>query len=390
MQPTVYSVDALWDVVVLGGGVIGTAIAWRVAQRGLRVLQLDPVPGSGASAVAAGMLAPVSELHHGEDALLQISLDAAARYPRYVADVTAATGQYTGYRDCGTLVVALAADDRARLADVRASQQRLGLDVEALTGRECRRLEPLLDPAVSGGTLVRGDHQVDPRRLLPALQAAAGAAGVEVAMVRGEPYIEDGRARGIQLPDGEVMHSRWVVLATGAYAGSHAPVRPVAGQIARLRMPPGEHVLQRTVRGVVHDRDVYLVPRRNGELVVGATSEERGLAAVTTAGGVYELLRDAQALLPAVSELEFVEVAARCRPGSPDNLPLIGEGEVAGLVLATGHGRNGVLLSGLTADAVAAVVSGEDVPSSVRACRPDRFHAQQSNAAEGLREEVRA
>lgn len=374
-----------WDVVVLGGGVIGTASAWRAAQRGLRVLQLDPSPGSGASGVAAGMLAPVSELHHGERALLQISLEAAARYPRYVADVTAAAGRDTGYRDCGTLVVALAADDRARLADVRATQQRLGLDVEALTGRDCRRLEPLLDPAVSGGTLVRGDHQVDPRRLLVALRAAAGAAGVEVAAVRGEPHLEDGRALGVQLPDGEVLRGRWTVLATGAHAGSHAPVRPVAGQIARLRMPRGEHVLQRTVRGVVHDRDVYLVPRRDGELVVGATSEERGLAAVTTAGGVYELLRDAQALLPAVGELEFVEVAARCRPGSPDNLPLIGEGDVGGLVLATGHGRNGVLLSGVTADAVAAVVSGEDVPSSLGACRPDRFQPQHS-AAEGRRE----
>lgn len=389
MQPTVGTEDALWDVVVLGGGVIGTAAAWRAAQRGVHVLQLDPAPGSGASGVAAGMLAPVSELHHGEEALLQVSLDAAARYPRYVTDVTQAGGMETGYRQCGTLVVALAADDRARLADVRATQQNLGLDVEALSGRECRRLEPLLDPAVSGGTLVRGDHQVDPRRLLPALRAAARAAGVQVATVRGEPYVKDGRALGVRLLDGQVLRSRWVVLATGAYAAGYASVRPVAGQIARVRMPPGEHVLQRTVRGVVHDRDVYLVPRRDGELVVGATSEERGFAAITTAGGVYELLRDAQALLPAVGELEFVEVAARCRPSSPDNLPLIGAGDIAGLVLATGHGRNGVLLSGLTADAVAAVVSGEDMPSSVTPCRPDRFHPHH-NAAGRAREGVGA
>ena len=377
VQSTTGIAAARWDVVVVGGGVIGTAAAWRLAQRGLSVLQLDPAPGSGASGVAAGMLAPVSELHHGEQSLLQVSLDAAQRYPRYIADLSAASGQDPGYRDCGTLVVALAADDRARLADVRATQQHLGLEVEALTGRECRRLEPLLDPAVSGGTLIRGDHQVDPRRLLLALRAAAGAAGVEVVAVRGEVHVEDGHARGVRLADGEVVASRWVVLATGAHAGAHAPVRPVAGQIARLRMPPGEHVLQRTVPGVVRDRDVYLVPRHDGELVVGATSEERGFDAITTAGGVYELLRDAQALLPAVGELEFVEVAARCRPGSPDNLPLIGEGDVTGLVLATGHGRNGVLLSGVTAEAVAAVVSGEDVPRLVAACRPGRFGASQ-------------
>jgi len=382
VQSTTGVAAVAWDVVVVGGGVIGTAAAWRVAQRGMSVLQLDPAPGSGASGVAAGMLAPVSELHHGEQALLQLSLDAAVRYPGYVADIAAASQLDPGYRDCGTLVVALGADDRARQADLRRTQQRLGLDVEALTGRECRRLEPLLDPAVSGGTLVRGDHQVDPRRLLTALRAAAGAAGVEVLAAHGEVEVLDGRVRGVRLADGGLVPSDWVVLATGAHAGSHAPVRPVAGQIARLRMPPGQHVLQRTVRGVVHDRDVYLVPRRDGELVVGATTEERGFDAVTTAGGVYELLRDAQALLPAVGELEFVEVAARCRPGSPDNLPLIGEGDVAGLVLATGHGRNGVLLSGVTADAVAAVVSGAELSALVQPCRPDRFGPPRTAVAE--------
>jgi len=388
VQATTRTNGVPWDVLVLGGGVVGTAAAWRVAQRGLKVLQFDPAPGSGASGVAAGMLAPVSELHHGEEVLLGVSLQAAERYQAYVADVTRAGGVETGYRKCGTLAVALAVDDRARLADVRAVQQRLGLDVVALTGRECRQLERLLDPAVSGGTWIRGDHQVDPRRLLTALRAAAAAAGVEVEALPGEVQVEGGRAVGVRLPGGRVVCSRWVVLATGAHAAAHAPVRPVTGQIARLRMPPGEHVLQRTVRGLVRDRDVYLVPRLDGELVVGATSEERGFDARTTAGGVYELLRDAQALVPAVGELEFLEVAARSRPGTPDNVPLIGEGAVAGLVLATGHGRNGVLLSGVTADAVAAVVSGQDVPAPLAACRPDRFAVPRQGRAR--REDVRA
>lgn len=340
------------DVGVFGGGVVGTACAWRAAQRGLRVVLVDPSPGSGASGAAAGMLAPVSELHHGEEALLRLGLHAADAYPRYVADVEAASGADSGYRECGTLVVALEADDQARLVDVRASQQRLGLDVEALTGRACRRLEPLLDPGVSGGTLARGDHQVDSRRLLRALQAAA--------------------ARAVRLDDGALLHCGRVVLAAGASAGSHAPVRPVKGQIARLRMPAHEHVLSRTVRGVVRDREVYLVPRRDGELVVGATTEEFG-DEVVTAGAVYELLRNAQALVPALAELELVEVLARCRPGSPDNLPIIGEGDVPGLVLATGHFRNGVLLSGVTADAVADVVTGGEPPPALGACSPFRF-----------------
>ncbi|WP_432487306.1 glycine oxidase ThiO [Kineococcus sp. SYSU DK018] len=373
-------------VVVLGGGVVGAACAWRLAGRGHRVVLVDPVPGGGASRAAAGMLAPVSELHHGERELLELGLLAAAGFPRYVADVErAAGGAPTGYRACGTLVVALDAGDRARLADVRRAQERLGLDVRALTGRECRRLEPLLDPGVSGGTLVRGDHQVDPRELLRALRAAARDRGVEHVAETGEVLVEDGRASGVRLAGGAVLRADLVVLATGARAHPHAPVRPVKGQVLRLRMPPAGHLLTRTVRGVVRDRDVYLVPRRSGELVVGATTEERGFDEAVTAGAVHDLLRDAQALVPGVAELELVEVLARSRPGSPDNLPLIGFGEVPGLLLATGHHRNGVLLSGTTADAVAALAAGEDVPPEVAACDPGRFGSRTA-----AREEVGA
>ncbi len=361
------------DVVVLGGGVVGMACAWRVAQRGAQVVLVDPAPGSGASAAAAGMLAPATELHHGELALLRLSLHAAAAFPRYVADVTAASGTDVGYRASGTLAVALEADDRARLADVRALQQRLGLDVQALTGRECRTLEPLLDPAVSGGTLAGGDHQVDPRRLLSALHGAARRAGVHVVAARGEIHRRDGRAVGVRLGGGQLLRAGRVVLAVGAGARPAAPVRPVKGQILRLRMPAAAHVLSRVVRGLVRDREVYLLPRCDGELVVGATSEDVGFNEKVTASGVYELLRDAQALVPAVGELEVAEVMARCRPGSPDNLPIVGASEVPGLVLATGHSRNGVLLSGVTADAVADLVTGGALPAQLRACTPDRF-----------------
>ncbi|WP_432496767.1 glycine oxidase ThiO [Kineococcus gypseus] len=364
------------DVVVLGGGVVGTACAWRLAERGRSVVLVDPDPGEGASRAAAGMLAPVSELHHGEHDLLGLGLLAAEGFARYAAEAAAASGSPVAHRACGTLVVALDAGDRARLADVRRTQERLGLDVRALSGRECRRLEPLLDPAVSGGTLVPGDHQVDPRSLLRALRTAAGRRGVQVLPARGEVLRVGGRAVGVRLAGGGEVRAPLVVLATGARAQAHAPVRPVKGQVARLRMPEGEHVLQRTVRGVVRDRDVYLVPREDGELVVGATSEDRGFDETVTAGGVHDLLRDAQALVPAVAELELVEVLARSRPGSPDNLPLIGFGEVPGLLLAVGHHRNGVLLSGVTADAVADLADGVEVPPEVAACDPGRFGAR--------------
>ncbi|WP_432523739.1 glycine oxidase ThiO [Kineococcus sp. SYSU DK006] len=361
------------DVLVLGGGVVGTACAWRLAERGHRVVLADPDPGGGSSRAAAGMLAPVSELHHGEEELLRVCLLAASGFARYAAEVSAAADAPTGYRDCGTLVVALDAGDRARLADVRRAQQDLGLDVQALTGRECRRLEPFLDPAVSGGTLVRGDHQVDPRRLLRALSAAAARRGVEFLPARGEVLVEGDRAAGARFEDGSVRRADLVVLATGARAQDWAPVRPVKGQVARLRMAEGGHLLQRTVRGVVRDREVYLVPRTDGELVVGATSEDRGFDETVTAGAVHDLLRDAQALVPGVGELELVELLARTRPGSADNLPLVGPGRLPGLLLAVGHHRNGVLLSGVTADAVAALAAGEAVTPEVAACDPGRF-----------------
>jgi len=361
------------DVVVLGGGVVGTACAWRLAESGARVVLVDPDPGGGSSRAAAGMLAPVSELHHGERELLDVCLLAAAGFARYAAKVAAASGTPTGYRDCGTLVVALDAGDRARLAAVRSAQERLGLDVQPLTGRQCRALEPMLDPAVSGGTLVGGDHQVDPRRLLPALRTAAQRRGVRFVSARGEVLVEGGCAVGVRCADGSTLRADLVVVATGAHAGEHAPVRPVKGQVVRLRMRPGEHLLQRTVRGVVRDRDVYLVPRADGELVVGATTEDRGFDRTVTAGAVHDLLRDAQALVPGTAELELVEVLARTRPGSPDNLPLVGFGRVPGLLLAVGHHRNGVLLSGVTADAVAALAAGEDVVPEVAACDPVRF-----------------
>ncbi len=361
------------DVVVLGGGLVGVACAWRLAQAGRRVVLVDPDPGGGSSRAAAGMLAPVSEVRPGEEALLALCLLASECFSDFAAEVEAVSGRTTGYRRGGTLAVALDAGDRSRLAQIRSSQQALGLDVEALTGRECRRSEPLLDPGVCGGTLVRGDHQVNPRELFAALWEAAEGAGVQHVRARGEVLVRDGRTAGVCLADGRELGADLVVLATGAHAQAYAPVRAVKGQSLRLRMPSGAPILQHTVRGLVRDREVYLVPRQDGELVVGATSEERGFDETVTAGAVYELLRDAQALLPVVAELELVEAMARCRPGSPDNLPLIGFGDVPGLVLAVGHHRNGVLLSGLTAAAVTALACGEDVVPEVAACRPGRF-----------------
>ncbi|RJK97811.1 glycine oxidase ThiO [Vallicoccus soli] len=363
--------EGSYDAVVVGAGVIGAAVAWRLAGRGLSVALVDPAPGAGASRVAAGMLAPVTEVHYGEEPLLRLNLAAAERYPSFVAELREAGGD-PAYRESGTLAVALDRGDRDALAEVRAFQRSLGLEVTELSGRECRRLEPMLDPAVRGGTLVAGDHSVDPRRLHAALVAAGGRAGVQVVpRAVAEVRVVDGAVRGAVLDDGAHLAAPVVVVAAGSRSGllpglpgaARPDVRPVKGQVLRLRVPPAYRpLLSRTVRATVHGADVYLVPREDGELVVGATVEELGWDEQVTAGGVWQLLRDARALLPAVTELAFVEASAGLRPGSRDNAPVIGPAGVEGLVVATGHYRNGILLAPVTADAVAALVVDGALP----------------------------
>ncbi|MFH8420746.1 glycine oxidase ThiO [Streptomyces sp. NPDC018038] len=373
------------DVLVVGGGIIGLVTAWRAALRGLRTAVVDPAPGGGAAHVAAGMLAAVTELHYGEETLLGLNLASAARYPAFVAELEEATGHDVGHRACGTLAVALDADDRAHLRELHALQSRCGLASEWLSGRECRRLEPMLAPGVRGGLRVDGDHQVDPRRLAAALLVACERAGVVFHRAVAERLtVRRDRARGVVLAGGRELTAEQVVLAAGSLSGRLAgvpdevlpPVRPVKGQVLRLRVPaPYAPFLSRTVRAVVRGSHVYLVPRENGELVVGATSEELGWDTTVTAGGVYELLRDAHELVPGLTELPLTETLAGLRPASPDNAPLLGPTALPGLHLATGHYRNGVLLTPVTGDVMAEVLTTGVLPDEARPFTPRRFSA---------------
>ncbi|WP_406325678.1 glycine oxidase ThiO [Streptomyces sp. NBC_01617] len=371
------------DVLVIGGGIIGLVTAWRAAQRGLRTAVVDPDPGGGAARVAAGMLAAVTELHYGEQMLLGLNVASAARYPAFAAELEAASGQDIGFRACGTLAVALDSDDRAHLRELHALQHRSGLQSEWLTGRECRRLEPMLAPGVRGGLRVDGDHQVDPRRLAAALLTACERAGVVFLRDRAERLVVvRDRATGALLAAGTELAADQIVLAAGSLSGRLAglpaevvpPVRPVKGQVLRLTVPAAyAPFLTRTVRAVVRGSHVYLVPRENGELVVGATSEEMGWDTTVTAGGVYELLRDAHELVPGITELPLTETRAGLRPASPDNAPLLGPTALPGLHLATGHHRNGVLLTPVTGDAMAELLTTGELPAVARPFTPGRF-----------------
>src|SRR4051794_5269283 len=340
------------DVTVVGGGVIGLSVAWAAARRGLSVTVLDRgALGDGASRVAAGMLAPVSEAEAGEPALLRAGLASAARWPDFAAALEEASGAPSGYRRCGTLVVARDADEAEALDRERALREQLGVPVERLRSSEARRLEPGLAPGVRAALDVPVDHAVDPRTLVAALVLACEHAGVRLRP--GEEVAD--------LPT-----AGRVVLATGAWAGP--PVRPVKGQILRLRDPDGPGLTDRVIR---HER-FYLVPRGDGRYVLGATMEERGFDTTVTAGGVRELLQEAQLLVPGLDELVLEEAAAGLRPGTPDNGPLLGE-RPDGVILATGHHRNGILLAPLTGEAIAALLVGEALPEVAAPFAPGRF-----------------
>ena len=366
------------SVVVVGGGLIGLATAWRTALRGLAVTVVDDAPGTGSSRAAAGMLAPVAEASYGEEHLLALSRASLARYPSFVAELEQATGCAVGLRTAGTLLVGVDEDDATALARLHDYQLELGLASERVTVRECRRREPALTPRLRGGLVVAGDHSVDARALHAALLVAAERAGVRVVRERAAALlVEGGCAVGVRTAGGDELRAPTVVLALGAACASLpgvppgvVPVRPVKGQVLRLR---GEPVLGGTVRALVRGREVYLVPYGGDRLVVGATVEEQGFDLRVTAGAVLDLLRDAAEVVPAITELELVETLAASRPGSPDNAPLLGPSGLPGLVLATGHHRNGVLLTPATADALAALLADGALPAVADGFSPRRF-----------------
>jgi glycine oxidase len=374
------------DVAIVGGGIVGLACAWRVRRQGSSVtlLERDRV-GRAASYVAAGMLAPVSEVEFGAAGrrLLELGLRSAEMWPGFANELERAAGVEVGLLKTGTLVLARDEDEARELERQLEFRRSLGLRVQRLRAGGAREREPALTPTVRLALESPDDHSVDPRRTLSALRRACETAGVRIREHAAVESVElDGsgeRATGLILDGGERMRAERVVLAAGAWsaqigglpADARVPVRPVKGQILRLRDPSGPGLLGRVVRF----QGGYLVPRADGGYVLGATVEERGFELSPTAGGVYELLRDASELVPGIDELRIEELSVGLRPGTPDNAPAIGRGALEGLVWAAGHHRNGILLAPLTAELVAGALAGEPADPLADACRPDRFEA---------------
>ena len=429
-----------YDVAVIGGGVVGHGIARAVRLSGRSVALIDDSPGSGASWAAAGMLAPVSELHYQEEALLELMLESSRLWPAFAAGLDAgldaglgagrgrgAGVAGTGYLTTPTLAVGADAADRRALADLCAVQQAHGLAVEPLTVRAARVREPFLSPGISCAFDIPADHQVDPRRLLGRInELLANDDGCRIISRRAAGLLwEDGRVAGARLAGGGSIRAGETIVANGLGAaaladlpsGLRLPLRPVHGDILRLRVPEQlRPLLTSTVRGLVRGVPVYLVPRPDGTVVIGATQREDALGeesrtaapagsnharshaprsnqtpsnharsnpadSAVSAGGVYQLLRDAQQLVPAVAELELLEATARARPGTPDNAPLLGRvaepgrhRDVAGLIIATGFFRHGILLTPAAAEICRQLLDGVVDPRWEH-FRPDRFAA---------------
>jgi len=366
-------------VVIIGAGVVGLGIAWRLARRAAVTLFDRGRAGAGASHAAAGMLAACCEAEPGEEALVALGRESQARWPGFAEELERASGIDVGLRREGTLVLALTADDQAEIAHRLEFQRRLELPLEWLSAAATRAREPHLAGKIAGALFSPQDHQVDNRKLVAALRIATEAAGATINEHRPvkDIFVQGGRAKGVVLEDGTIAGADIVVLAAGAWSRTigglppdrRPPVRPVKGQTLALRMDAAAPLLNH----VLWAPGAYLVPRRDGRLIIGGTVEERGFDETITAGGMLALLEAAWRAIPAIEELPVEEIWVGHRPGSRDDAPILGRGPLEGLFYATGHHRNGILLAPVTADAMARLILDDVVAPAIKPFGLERF-----------------
>ena len=372
------------NVIIIGGGVVGLGIGWQLAKAGASVTIYErDRAGRAASWAAAGMLAPLAEAHTEEPELLNLGCEGLSLYPQWVETLEADVGMCIGYRAEGTLIVGLETDDTDQLRHLYEAQQHLSLDVRWLSGREAREIEPALSPRVTATIHCATDYQVDNRLMVEALQRAYQASGgvLHENFPIERIATENGVATGVQMRDG-LHEADVVVLAAGCWSAQidglpdtiMPPVRPVKGQMLALQMEAGIDIktVIRTVRAR-YPTSVYLVPRSDGRLIVGATSEEMGFDTRLTVGGMFELLRGAWEAVPGVYELPVLETWAGLRPGSRDNAPILGKTPIENLIYATGHYRNGILLTPITAYEITKLILTGETSETIAPFQLDRF-----------------
>ncbi len=373
--------DPSSSVVIAGAGIIGLATAWRLLRQGLEVTVLDAEPVSGATFAAAGMLAPVAEVVWDQPTLYPLMVESGKLYRDFAQAIAEESGHDVGYIENSTFVCAGDAADRQTLSELVELQHDMGMEINRITATEARRAEPALGPGCVGAVDIPGDHQVNPRLLADALLTILED---RVIRTRAQEVIYDSdRAIGLRGADGNDYLADEVVLAaglntadiTGLPENLNLPLRPVYGDVLRLRVPARlQPLVTRTIRGVVQGRPVYIVPRADGTVVLGATSREDDLTGVS-AEGVHQLLRDAYRLVPGILDCEIYEMTARARPGSPDDVPMIGR-VAPGLTVSTGYFRHGILLTAIGSKLTADVVAGrenDNNPALLSAVDPFRF-----------------
>lgn len=376
------------DVAIIGGGVIGCALAWRLARRGYDVVLFDAgEPGRAASWAAGGMLSPLAEAVQ-PGPFLDLAVASLARYPEFVRALLDATGTSPDYRTAGKLQLALDDTQVETLRAQRRWQHAAGHRTEWLDAGAARALEPALTPVVRGALLLPDDHSIDPRLLTSGLRAAAVRSGARVyAHTRVISVLTTGDAprhvTGVRLADGATQRAHHAIVAAGAWSGGidglprALPIEPVRGQMLALRpeRPRIDHVL-------LTER-CYLIPRSDGRVIVGSTMERAGYQAETTDAALAALREAAIAAVPELARAGVAESWAGLRPATPDALPVIGtDPEVAGLVYATGHFRNGILLTPITVELVEALVAGMEPALSLAPFAPERFAAEVEHRCE--------
>ena len=382
MNETIHTVAPMRSrprVVIIGAGVVGLGIAWRLAERATVTIFDRGKAGAGASHAAAGMLAACCEAESGEEALVALGRESQARWPAFAEELARVSGVDVELRCEGTLVLALTADDQAEIAHRLEFQRQLDLPLEWLSAAATRAREPHLAGKIAGALFSPQDHQVDNRKLVQALRIAAESAGVKICEHRPvkEIVVQGGRAKGVAFEDGTIAAADMVVLAAGAWSRSIGglppdrlpPVRPIKGQMLAVRMDAAAPLLTH----VLWAPGAYLVPRLDGRLIVGATVEEKGFDDTITAGGVLTLLEAAWRAIPAIEELPIDEIWVGHRPGSRDDAPILGPGPLESLFYATGHHRNGILLAPVTADAMARLVLDDVVDPAIKPFGLERF-----------------
>lgn len=369
-------------IAIVGGGVCGLGIGWKLAETGAEVLLFDRAQAArGATWASAGMLAPQMELRPEEEGIMLLGRESLRRWRGFAHQLEQASGRELDYRDEGALFVALDRDATGQLQFLYDHQRELGLPVQWLSGDEARQREPYLSRRVIAALYSPDDHQVDPRALAAALITALTRAGgriheyspVERILVEGE------RVTGVRVKDEDIPADA-VLLAAGAWSGMvegllprvSIPIRPVKGQMIAVQQPP-QAILDHCVWARDSTRVVYLVPKSNGRLLVGATVEEVGFDTQVTVGGMLELLGIAWEALPGLYDLPVMETWAGLRPSSRDNAPILGKTPIDGLYLATGHYRNGILFAPVTTEDVAHVILTEETTEVIAPFTLERF-----------------